>query len=76
MVLVSAMPLRGVVPVLFAPKKPLLTGSLGDSARGGEPASGESEGEACLGLAPLDVLLSSPKLEIQQKSNEMVNGEY
>lgn len=74
MVLVSALPLRAVVPVfvLFAPKRPLLTGSLGESARGGEWGSGEPEEEACLGLAPLDILPSSPKLDMQYKSNEMV----
>lgn len=67
MVLVSALLLRAVVAVfvLFAPKKPLLTSSLGDSACGGEPGSGEPEGELCLGLAPLDFLPSSPKLEMQ-----------
>lgn len=66
MVLVSALPLRAVVPVfgLFAPREPLLTGSLGESAPGGEPGSEEPEGEACLGLTAEDFLLSSPKLEI------------
>lgn len=64
MVLVSALPLRAVVFALFAPREPLLTGSLGECAPGGEPGSEEPEGEACLGLAPEELLLSSPKLEI------------
>lgn len=66
MFLVSALPLRAVVPVLrlFAPREPLLRGTLGESAPRAEPVSGELEGEACLDLAAEIFLLSSPKLEI------------
>lgn len=71
-VLVSALPLRAVVPVfgLFAPREPLLTGSLGESAPGGEPGSGEPKGEACLGLAAEDFLLSSAKLETHSEKEQ------
>lgn len=63
----SALPLRAVVPVfgLFAPREPPLTGSLGESAPGGELGYGEPDGEVCLGLAAGDFLLSRPKLQIQ-----------
>lgn len=71
-VLVSALPLRAVVPVfgLFVPREPLLTGSLGESAPGGEPGSGEPKGEACLGLAAEDFLLSSAKLETHSEKEQ------
>lgn len=54
---------------LFAPREPPLTGSLGESTPEGEPGSGEPKGEACLGLAAEDFLLSSPKLEINSEKD-------
>lgn len=75
MVLVSALALRAVdVFGLFAPREPLLTGSLGESAPGGEPGYGEADGEDCLGLAAEDFLLSSPKLEIDLEKEQEERG--
>lgn len=74
-VLVSSLPWRGVVPVfgLFAPREPLLTGSLGESAPRAEPVSGELEGDACLDLAAGLFLLSSPKLEMYLRKKQQKN---
>lgn len=46
---------------LFILREPLRTGSLGESAAGGEPGSDQPEGEVCLGLAAVDFLLSKEK---------------
>ena len=40
--------------MLFALREPLLEGSLGEPASGGETDSGEPEGEASLGLQKTD----------------------
>lgn len=49
---------------LFAPRDPLLTGSLGESVPRVEPVSGELDGEGCLDLGAEIFLQSSPTLQI------------
>lgn len=69
MVVVSARPLRAAVPGfgLFAPREAFLPGSLGEPASRGEPRYGEPDGEAFLGLAAGDFLLSRPRLKIENR---------
>lgn len=52
---------------LFTLSEPLRTGSLGESAAGGEPGSDQLEGEVCLGLAAEDFLLLKEKVRKRQK---------